>query len=128
MSSPSEGPVAGGRTAGDAISPGMVDTRSFPKAPGRSGVRPADFSALGIDLLLREDAHDHGDQKDGAEERKGEENEGSRGRDSTMGESPRRRNGVTGHYVHVDELDAAIAAGKAPQTALKPIDEPPFVP
>ena len=27
---------------------------------------------------------------------------------------------------HKDELDAAIAAGKAPQTALKPIDERPF--
>jgi 3-oxoacyl-[acyl-carrier protein] reductase len=74
----------------NSISPGMVDTRSFPKAPGRIGVRTAESCMLGIDLLLGSD--------------------------------------VTGHYVHVDELDSALAAGKEPSAALKSINEPDFHP
>ena len=89
----------------NSISPGMVDTRSFPKAPGRPGVRSAESSAAGIDLLLF----------------------GSPTATTTTGGGA-GSGLVTGHYVHVDELDAAIAAGKDPAVALKPIDEPAFVP
>eukprot|EP00622_Pseudochattonella_farcimen_P001718 FR736485.1.p3 GENE.FR736485.1~~FR736485.1.p3 ORF type:complete len:108 (+),score=13.78 FR736485.1:1-324(+) len=78
----------------NSISPGMVDTKSFPKAPNKKGVRPPDGAALGIDLLLF----------GGGSE------------------------GVSGHYVRVDELDAVVAAGKEPESALKRIDEPDFAP
>ena len=71
----------------NSISPGMVDTRSFPKAPGRPGVRSAESIRDGLLFVL----------------------------EST----------VSGHYLHVDEYDAAVAAGK-PHSALKKIDEPVF--
>jgi NAD(P)-dependent dehydrogenase (short-subunit alcohol dehydrogenase family) len=96
----------------NSISPGMVDTRSFPKAPGRPGVRSAESSAAGIDLLLFGSPTATTTTGGGA---------GSGGSSGGSGL-------VTGHYVHVDELDAAIAAGKDPAVALKPIDEPAFVP
>ena len=73
----------------NSISPGMVDTKAFPKAPGRPGVRTADSIADGLMHVL-----------------------GS---------------GRTGVYLHVDEFDAAVAAG-SPDSALKPIDEPAFEP
>jgi len=71
----------------NSISPGMVDTRSFPKAPGRPGVRTAESIRDGLLFVL----------------------------EST----------VSGHYLHVDEFDEAVAAGK-PQLALKRINEPIF--
>lgn len=71
----------------NSISPGMVDTKAFPKAPGRPGVRTADSVADGLLHIMS--------------------------------------SGRTGHYLHVDEFDAAVAAG-APDAALKPIDEPAF--
>ena len=37
-----------------------------------------------------------------------------------------RGEGVTGCYLHVDELDAAVAAGLPAKRALKPINEPEF--
>ena len=73
----------------NSISPGMVDTKAFPKAPGRPGVRTAESVADGLLHVL-----------------------GS---------------GRTGVYLHVDEFDAAVAAG-TPDSALKAIDEPAFVP
>ena len=71
----------------NSISPGMVDTKAFPKAPGRPGVRSAESIRDGLLHLL-----------------------GS---------------GRSGHYLHVDEFDAAVAAGQ-PDAAVKPIDEPAF--
>ena len=81
------------RSAGievNTLSPGMVDTASFPKPPGKPGVRSAESVAAGLLAVLE--------------------------------------GGVTGHYLHVDELDAAVAAGLGASAALKPINEPPFVP
>ena len=36
--------------------------------------------------------------------------------------------GVTGHYIHVDELDEARAKGLEDRVALKPVRETPFSP
>merc|ERR1711862_671314 len=38
----------------NTISPGMVDTKAFPKAPGRKGVRTADSIKDGLMILLTE--------------------------------------------------------------------------
>jgi NAD(P)-dependent dehydrogenase (short-subunit alcohol dehydrogenase family) len=73
----------------NSISPGMVDTVSFPKPPGRSGVRSAESVKDGLMLLLRTN--------------------------------------VTGHYLHVDELDEVRGRGLDDSVALKPINEPDFV-
>jgi len=78
----------GARIRVNSISPGMVDTQSFPKAPGRPGVRTAESIRDGLLLLLRDGSG-------------------------------------TGQYLHVDELDEAVAAGR-PEAALKPINEPTF--
>jgi hypothetical protein len=66
----------------NSLSPGMVDTQSFPKAPGKEGVRTAESVRDGLMTIL-----------------------GS---------------GVTGHYLHVDELDQVRAKGLADAVALKP--------
>jgi len=71
----------------NSLSPGMVDTRAFPKPPGKPGVRTAESVRDGFLHLLA--------------------------------------SGRTGHYLHVDEYDVAVAAGQ-PDAALKPIDEPAF--
>ena len=76
----------------------MVDTRSFPKAPGRPGVRTAESIRDGLFFLLLGGEGDAGDTADG---------------------------GVSGVYLHVDEFDEAVAAGR-PETALKAIDERKF--
>ena len=68
----------------NSISPGMVDTAAFPKAPGRPGVRSAESIRDGFLHVLS--------------------------------------SGRTGHYLHVDEWDMAVAAGQ-PDAALKPINE-----
>jgi len=72
----------------NSISPGMVNTRSFPKAPGKAGVRSPESVKDGLMLLLQSD--------------------------------------VTGHYLHVDELDQVRARGLPDSAALKSIDEPKF--
>jgi len=82
----------------NSLSPGMVDTRSFPKAPGRPGVRTAESIRDGLFFLLLGGEGGAGDTADG---------------------------GVSGVYLHVDEFDEAVAAGR-PETALKSIDERPF--
>lgn len=69
----------------NSISPGMVDTQSFPKPPGRKGVRSAESIADGLFVVLQSD--------------------------------------VTGHYLHVDELDTAREQGFPDSAALKPINE-----
>jgi NAD(P)-dependent dehydrogenase (short-subunit alcohol dehydrogenase family) len=74
----------------NSLSPGMVDTASFPKAPGKPGVRTAESVRDGLLTLLTTD--------------------------------------VTGHYLHVDELDQARAKGLPDSVALKPINEPMFSP
>lgn len=73
----------------NSISPGMVDTESFPKPAGRPGVRTPDSIADGLFVLLQSD--------------------------------------VTGHYLHVDELDEARRRGLDDSIALKPINEADFV-
>ena len=77
-----------GKVRVNSISPGMVDTKSFPKAAGRPGVRSAESIRDGLLLLLSEE-------------------------------------GGSGNYLHVDELDEAVAAG-TPEAAVKPINEPVF--
>jgi NAD(P)-dependent dehydrogenase (short-subunit alcohol dehydrogenase family) len=72
----------------NSISPGMVDTASFPKAPGRPGVRTAESIADGLFVLLESE--------------------------------------VTGHYLHVDELDEVRRRGREDRLALKPINERDF--
>uniref|UniRef100_A0A7S2A1M5 Ketoacyl reductase n=1 Tax=Trieres chinensis TaxID=1514140 RepID=A0A7S2A1M5_TRICV len=72
----------------NTLSPGMVNTRSFPKPEGRKGVRTAESVGDGLFTLLE--------------------------------------GGVTGHYLHADELDAVREAGLEDGAALKPIREEPF--
>lgn len=74
----------------NSLSPGMVNTRSFPKPEGRKGVRSAESIEGSLFALLE--------------------------------------GGVTGHYVHADELDEARAKGLADSAALKPIREALFSP
>jgi len=69
----------------NTMSPGMVNTRSFPKPPDRKGVRSAESIEESLFLLLE--------------------------------------SGVTGHYVHADELDEVLATGLDGKVALKPIRE-----
>mmetsp|Transcript_119106 Transcript_119106/g.193758 ORF Transcript_119106/g.193758 Transcript_119106/m.193758 type:complete len:118 (+) Transcript_119106:2-355(+) len=84
-----DGSVGGIRV--NSISPGMVNTISFPKAPGRAGVRTAESIRDGLLFLHLESG------------------------------------GCTGRYLHVDEFDAAVDAGK-PDAALKLINEATFAP
>jgi 3-oxoacyl-[acyl-carrier protein] reductase len=74
----------------NSISPGMVNTKSFPKPDGQPGVRTAESIQDGLFVIL----------------------------DS----------GVTGHYLHVDELDMVRDNGLADAYALKRIDEANFDP
>jgi NAD(P)-dependent dehydrogenase (short-subunit alcohol dehydrogenase family) len=74
----------------NTLSPGMVNTQSFPKPPGKPGVRSAESVADGLWTILN------------------------------------NPDGVTGHYLHVDELDQARARGLPDTAALKPIREPLF--
>jgi 3-oxoacyl-[acyl-carrier protein] reductase len=74
----------------NSLSPGMVDTQSFPKAPGKEGVRTAESVRDGLMTILE--------------------------------------SGMTGHYLHVDELDQVRAKGLADASALKPINEDTFSP
>ena len=74
----------------NSISPGMVNTKSFPKPYGQPGVRTAESIQDGLFVIL----------------------------DS----------GVTGHYLHVDELDMVRDNGLADAYALKRIDEANFDP
>lgn len=69
----------------NTLSPGMVNTQSFPKPDGKKGVRSAESVGDSLFALL-----------DG---------------------------GVTGHYIHADELDEARAKGLDDSVALKPIRE-----
>jgi NAD(P)-dependent dehydrogenase (short-subunit alcohol dehydrogenase family) len=80
-----------GRCVVNTISPGMVDTVSFPKPAGRPGVRTAESVRDGLLLLLAQDE-------------------------------------ITGHYLHVDELDLVRARGLPDTAALKPINEIQFDP
>ena len=73
----------------NTLSPGMVNTRSFPKPPEKKGVRSAESVEESLFLLLESD--------------------------------------VTGHYIHADELDKAVAKGLDATAALKPINESPFL-
>jgi len=74
----------------NTLSPGMVNTRSFPKPEGKKGVRNAETVEDSLFALLE--------------------------------------GGVTGHYVHADELDEARAKGLEDGVALKPIREAIFQP
>lgn len=69
----------------NTLSPGMVNTRSFPKPEGRKGVRSAESVADSLFALLE--------------------------------------GGVSGHYIHADELDEAREKGLEDKVALKPIRE-----
>jgi len=73
----------------NTISPGMVDTKSFPKPPGKVGVRTPESVRDGLLTVLE--------------------------------------SGLTGQYLHVDELDEARGKGLDDSVALKPINEPKFL-
>jgi 3-oxoacyl-[acyl-carrier protein] reductase len=75
----------------NSLSPGMVNTQSFPKPDGKKGVRSAESVEDGLMALLMDDR-------------------------------------VTGHYLHVDELDQARAKGLQDRAAMKPINEAAFNP
>jgi len=72
----------------NTLSPGMVNTKSFPKPEGRKGVRSAESIKDGLFVVLE--------------------------------------SGMTGHYLHVDELDQARERGQQDSAAMKPIREPLF--
>lgn len=74
----------------NTLSPGMVNTKSFPKPEGRKGVRTAESVEESLFVLLQ--------------------------------------GGVSGHYIHADELDEARAKGLDERAALKPIREAVFSP
>ena len=74
----------------NSLSPGMVNTRSFPKPEGRKGVRSAESIEDGFFTLLE--------------------------------------GGVTGYYLHADELDEAREKGLDDAAALKSIREAIFSP
>jgi 3-oxoacyl-[acyl-carrier protein] reductase len=76
----------------NSLSPGMVDTASFPKPPGRPGVRTAESVEDGFLAIVEE------------------------------------KGALTGHYLHVDELDAVRAKGLPDSAAFKSINEPTFHP
>jgi 3-oxoacyl-[acyl-carrier protein] reductase len=69
----------------NSLSPGMVNTKSFPKPQGRKGVRTSESVRDGLLVLLESE--------------------------------------VTGHYLHVDELDQARERRLDDSAALKPINE-----
>lgn len=72
----------------NTLSPGMVNTRAFPKVDGTKGVRTAESVEDSLFVLLQE--------------------------------------GITGHYIHADELDETRARGNDDRTALKQIREATF--
>jgi len=72
----------------NTLSPGMVNTQSFPKPQGKKGVREAESVRDGLFVVLESN--------------------------------------MTGHYLHVDELDEARERGLEDSAALKPIREPLF--
>lgn len=74
----------------NTLSPGMVNTKSFPKPDGKKGVRSAESVEDSLFVLLE--------------------------------------SGVTGQYIHADELDEARAKGMDDTAALKPIREAIFSP
>ena len=74
----------------NSFSPGLVNTKSFPKPDGRKGVRSADSIDEGLFVLLE--------------------------------------GGVTGHYIHADELDEVREKKLDDSVALKPISEAIFSP
>mmetsp|Transcript_24096 Transcript_24096/g.52087 ORF Transcript_24096/g.52087 Transcript_24096/m.52087 type:complete len:302 (-) Transcript_24096:2236-3141(-) len=74
----------------NTLSPGMVNTMSFPKPEGKKGVRSAASVEDSLFALLE--------------------------------------GGVTGHYVHADELDEVRTKGLEDEAALKPIREAMFSP
>ena len=74
----------------NSFSPGLVNTRSFPKPEGRKGVRSAESIEDSFFAVLE--------------------------------------GGVTGHYLHADELDEAKEKGLDDSAALKPIREAIFSP
>ena len=69
----------------NTLSPGMVNTKSFPKPDGKKGVRSAESVEDSLFVLLE--------------------------------------SGVTGQYIHADELDDSRAKGLDDTAALKPISE-----
>lgn len=87
----------------NSLSPGMVDTKSFPKPPGKPGVRSAESIRDCLLFALRLSTTT-----------------------STTGSSSGMD--FTGHYVHADELDLVREKGIPDVTAWKPIDETPFSP
>lgn len=74
----------------NSFSPGMVNTKSFPKPPDKKGVRTAESVRDGFLAILE--------------------------------------SGLTGHYLHADELDEAREKGLQDSAALKPIREQEFSP
>lgn len=72
----------------NTLSPGMVNTQSFPKPEGKKGVRSAESVEESLFVLIE--------------------------------------GGVTGHYVHSDELDEVRHKGLEDRVALKPIREDVF--
>ncbi|KAL7527125.1 hypothetical protein ACHAXR_003487 [Thalassiosira sp. AJA248-18] len=74
----------------NTLSPGMVNTASFPKPAGKKGVRSAESAEDSLFALIE--------------------------------------GGVTGHYIHADELDEIRANGLKDRVALKPIREAMFSP
>jgi NAD(P)-dependent dehydrogenase (short-subunit alcohol dehydrogenase family) len=74
----------------NSFSPGLVNTKSFPKPEGRKGVRSADSIDEGLFVLLE--------------------------------------SGVSGHYMHADELDEVREKNLDDSVALKPISETIFSP
>jgi len=113
-----------------SISPGMVDTKSFPKPDGKAGVRTASsirdcllFCLTGnIVVSSLNDERDDDDDDDDDDETKKYSSKGN------VKQIVENMMDYTGHYIHVDEYDQVVrekGVGEA-HLAWKPIDEGQF--
>lgn len=107
-----------------SLSPGMVDTQSFPKPPGKKGVREAssirDCLLFALTGSIRVDTQGNENDDKDAEADTEDDDQQHRIIDDMMD--------YTGHYIHVDEYDQVIREKgvKEAHLAWKPIDEDPF--
>lgn len=114
-----------------SLSPGMVDTKSFPKPKGKKGVREASsigdcllFALTGRIPVVKSKSNSNSNSNAVGGDGDGSDNTQSNNDDV----QPRDMMDFTGHYIHVDEYDQVVreeGVGGA-HLAWKPIDEVPF--
>lgn len=102
-----------------SLSPGMVNTKSFPKPPGTKGVREASSIRDVLLLILTGKQYKTDDDDD---------NNNNNNTAAEVIEVVENMMDYTGHYIHVGEYDRAVEAKgiEMAHLAFKPIDEAPF--